>query len=250
MRFESCKNFNTQNWKPCTLDLSPCGKRNAVKSRLGHLWIVFYKWYPPLFALSHPFKPLVDYRLLCSQYNTGRTSYSGTSLPKRPAFSPQNSLFPISKIHNIVIIAYTDYNPIYDGDWSAFAVHCNVCHGKWKRMDGSQKTTICRICEQPEHSVQVFMKQWLCIKGDLWFQTKVEEDISNRFKMLDISNRFKIWDFKYILNVDLWLHSCTASNPPSLLWELQRYRTLCASVHEAMPLYQRWSLVSDRSGGR
>ena len=74
------QNFNTQNWKPCTLDLSPCGKRNAVKSRLGHLWIVFYKWYPPLFALSHPFKPLVDYRLLCSQYNTGRTSYSGTSL--------------------------------------------------------------------------------------------------------------------------------------------------------------------------
>ena len=112
-------------------------------------------------------------------------------------------------------MAYTDYNPIYDGDWSAFAVHCNVCHGKWKRMDGSQKTTICRICEQPEHSVQVFMKQWLCIKGDLWFQTEVEEDISNRFKMLDISNRFKIWDFKYILNVDLWLHSCTASNPPS-----------------------------------
>ena len=100
------QNFNTQNWKPCTLDLSPCGKRNAVKSRLGHLWIVFYKWYPPLFALSHPFKPLVDYRLLCSQYNTGRTSYSGTSLPKRTAFSPQNSLFPISKIHNIVIIAY------------------------------------------------------------------------------------------------------------------------------------------------
>ena len=85
------QNFNTQNWKPCTLDLSPCGKRNAVKSRLGHLWIVFYKWYPPLFALSHPFKPLVDYRLLCSQYNTGRTSYSGTSLPKRPAFGPQNS---------------------------------------------------------------------------------------------------------------------------------------------------------------
>ena len=82
------------------------------------------------------------------------------------------------------------------------------------------------------------------------FQTEVEEDILNRFKMLDISNRFKIWDFKSILNVDLWLHSCTASNPPSLLWELQRYRTLCASVHEAMPLYQRWSLVSDRSGGR
>ena len=39
------------------------------------------------------------------------------------------------------------------------------------------------------------------------FQTEVEEDISNRFKMLDISNRFKIWDFKSILNVDLWLHS-------------------------------------------
>ena len=35
------------------------------------------------------------------------------------------------------------------------------------------------------------------------FQTEVEEDISNRFKMLDISNRFKIGDFKYILNVDL-----------------------------------------------
>ena len=68
------------------------------------------------------------------------------------------------------------------------------------------------------------MKRWLCIKGDPWFQTEVEEDISNRFKMLDISNRFKMldisnrfkmWDFKYILNVDLWLHSCTASNPPS-----------------------------------
>ena len=67
------KNFNTENWKPCTLDLSPCGKRNAEKSRLGHLWIVFYKSYPTLFALSHPFKPLVDYRLLCSQYNTGKT---------------------------------------------------------------------------------------------------------------------------------------------------------------------------------
>ena len=40
-----------------------------------------------------------------------------------------------------------------------------------------------------------------------WFQTEVEEDISNRPKMLDISNRFKIWDFKSILNVDLWLHS-------------------------------------------
>ena len=74
-------------------------------------------------------------------------------------------------------------------------------------------------------------------------------DISNRFKMLDISKRFKIWYFEYILNVIFKLHSCTASNPPSLLWELQRYRTLCASVHEAMPLYQRWSLVSDRSGG-
>ena len=77
-------------------------------------------------------------------------------------------------------MAYTDYNPIYDGDWSAFAVHCNVCHGKWKRMDGSQKTTICRICEQPEHSVQVFMKLCHCItiKGDHWFQTEVEEGIT------------------------------------------------------------------------
>ena len=99
------------------------------------------------------------------QYNTGKTSYSGTIrqrgllLALKIAIFGQLCLFPISKIHNIVIIAYTDYNPIYDGDWSAFAVHCNVYHGKWKRMDGSQKTTICRICEQPEHSVQVFMKQ-------------------------------------------------------------------------------------------
>ena len=91
-----------------------------------------------------------------------------------------------------------------------------------------------------EHSVQVFMKR---LKSDLWFQTEVEEgnmedsygrfkmlDISNRFKMLDISNRFEIWDFKCILNVEMWLQSCTASNPPSLVWELQQFRTLCANV--------------------
>ena len=54
-----------------------------------------------------------------------------------------------------------------------------------------------------EHSVQVFMKRCHCIKGDVWFQTEVEEDILNRFKMLDISKRFKIWYFKYILNVVL-----------------------------------------------
>ena len=28
------------------------------KSKLGHLWIVFYRLYPPLFAFSHPFKSL------------------------------------------------------------------------------------------------------------------------------------------------------------------------------------------------
>ena len=48
------QNFITENWKPCTLDLSPCGMRNTEKSRLGHLWIVFCKSYPPLFTLSHP----------------------------------------------------------------------------------------------------------------------------------------------------------------------------------------------------
>ena len=32
--------------------------RMRKKSELGHLWIVFYKLYPHLFALSHPFKPL------------------------------------------------------------------------------------------------------------------------------------------------------------------------------------------------
>ena len=91
-----------------------------------------------------------------------------------------------------------------------------------------------------EHSVQVFMKR---LKSDLWFQTEVEEgnmedsygrfkmlDISNRFKMLDISNRFEIWDFKCILNVEMWLQSCIASNPPSLVLELQQFRTLCANV--------------------
>ena len=51
-------------------------------------------------------------------------------------------------------------------------------------------------------------------------------DISKRFKMLDISNRFKIRDFKNIWNVDLWLHTYTASSPPSLLWEFERSRTL------------------------
>ena len=91
-----------------------------------------------------------------------------------------------------------------------------------------------------EHSVQVFMKR---LKSDIWFQTEVEEgnmvdsygqfkilDISNRFKMLDISNRFEIWDFKCILNVEMWLQSCTASDPLSFVWELQQFRTLCASV--------------------
>ena len=124
-------------------------------------------------------------------------------------------------------------------------------------MDGSQKTTICRICEQPEHSVQVFMKQWLCIKGDLWFQTEVEEDISNRFKMLDISNRFKIWDFKYILNVDLWLHSCTASNPPSPLLRVTTIQnTLCkcswsnAIVSKVISGFrQKWRKVTASCGG-
>ena len=43
-----------------------------------------------------------------------------------------------------------------------------------------------------EHSVKVFMKRCHCITGDVWFQTEVEEDISNRFKMFDISKRCKI----------------------------------------------------------
>ena len=49
-----------------------------------------------------------------------------------------------------------------------------------------------------EHSVQVFMKLCHCIKGDVWFQTEVEENILNRFKILDISKRFKIC---YIINI-------------------------------------------------
>ena len=96
------KNFNTENWKPCTLDLSPCGKRNAEKSRLGHLWIVFYKSYPTLFALSHPFKPLVDYRLLCSQYNTGKTlepaCQRGLLLALKISIFGQLCLFPTGRI--------------------------------------------------------------------------------------------------------------------------------------------------------
>ena len=96
------QNFNTQNWKPCTLDLSPCGKRNAEKSRLGHLWIVFYKSYPTLFALSHPFKPLVDYRLLCSQYNTGKTlepaCQRGLLLALKISIFGQLCLFPTGRI--------------------------------------------------------------------------------------------------------------------------------------------------------
>ena len=84
------------------------------------------------------------------QYNTGKTSYSGTIrqrgllLALKIAIFGQLCLFPISKIHNIVIIAYTDYNPIYDGDWSAFAVHCNVYHGKWKK-DGKSTVRVVRM---------------------------------------------------------------------------------------------------------
>jgi hypothetical protein len=117
-------------------------------------------------------------------------------------------------------------------------------------MDGSQKTTICRICEQPEHSVQVFMKQWLCIKGDLWFQTKVEEDISNRFKMLDISNRFKIWDFKYILNVDLWLHSFKSSksyNDTNTLCKCSWSDAIVSKVISGFR--QKWRKVTASCGG-
>ena len=33
-----------------------------------------------------------------------------------------------------------------------------------------------------EHSVQVFMKRWLCIKSDLWFQTEVEEGNSKMWR--------------------------------------------------------------------
>ena len=96
------------------------------------------------------------------------------------------------------------------------------------------------ILSDERKDVHVFMKR---LKSDPWFQTEEEEgkmedsygqfkilDISNRFKMLDISNRFEIWDFKCILNVEMWLQSCTASNPPSLVWELQQFRTLCANV--------------------
>ena len=107
------------------------------------------------------------------------------------------------------------------------------------------------------------------LKSDHWFQTEVEEgnmedsygrfkmlDISNRFKMLDISNRFEIWNFKCILNVEMWLQRCTASNPLSLVWELQQFRTLCASVwgDEKSNLWfqtQNWRKVTWRTrGGR
>ena len=111
------------------------------------------------------------------------------------------------------------------------------------------------------------------LKSDLWFQTEVEEgnmedsygrfkmlDISNRFKMLDISNRFEIWNFKCISNVEMWLQSCTASNPLSLVWELKQFRTLCASVwsDEKSNLWfqtQNWRKVTWRTpmktrGGR
>ena len=50
MRFENCK-INTQNWKPCTLDLSPCGKRNAENIEVWPSHQI-YKSYPPLFTFS------------------------------------------------------------------------------------------------------------------------------------------------------------------------------------------------------
>ena len=64
-------------------------------------------------------------------------------------------------------------------------------------------------------------------------------------KMLDISKRFNIWDFKYISNVDLWLHSCTVSNPPNLLWELQQYRALCGSVHMLQQIMQNIQIMQN-----
>ena len=68
----------------------------------GHLWIVFYKSYPTLFALSHPFKPLVDYRLLCSQYNTGKTlepaCQRGLLLALKISIFGQLCLFPTGRI--------------------------------------------------------------------------------------------------------------------------------------------------------
>ena len=125
------------------------------------------------------------------------------------------------------------------------------------------------ILSDERKDVHVFMKQ---LKSDPWFQTEEEEgkmedsygqfkilDISNRFKMLDISNRFEIWDFKCILNVEMWLQICTASNPPSLVWELQQFRTLCANVWSNEKVIsgfrQKWRKVTWRTpmktrGGR
>ena len=64
-----------------------CGKNR------GQAFFGQFSTNPTLFTFSHLFKPLVDYRLLCSQYNTSSASYSGTSLPKRPAFGPQKIHF-------------------------------------------------------------------------------------------------------------------------------------------------------------
>ena len=54
MRFEGGKTSSrkTENLVHLTYPHAECGIRK--KSRLGHLWIVFCKSYPPLFTLSHP----------------------------------------------------------------------------------------------------------------------------------------------------------------------------------------------------
>ena len=64
MRFEGSKTSSrkTENLVHLTYPHAECGIRK--KSKLGHLWIVFCKSYPPLFTLSHPLYPFVDYRLL------------------------------------------------------------------------------------------------------------------------------------------------------------------------------------------
>ena len=57
MRFESCitSTRKTENLAHLTYLHAESGVRN--KSQLGHLWTVFHKSYPSLFAFSHPFKP-------------------------------------------------------------------------------------------------------------------------------------------------------------------------------------------------
>ena len=119
----------------------------------------FIYLFPPFITFSCLPTTLFDYTIQVGLPTLEPACERGQLLALKIAIFGQLCLFPISKIHNNVLSLWLILTTIrYDGDWAAFAVHCNVCHGKWKRMDGSRKTTICRICEQPEHSVQVFMK--------------------------------------------------------------------------------------------